>query len=179
MSNHIIWSQQRNLHTFFFPLSVCVCFYKKSENSDWQASAGPNCSKLMRGMEEIKCPAVLWFEWDWDGKLWHCCGISSFSLTRISFPLSLLQKNAQRLTSIIVPNSVFLVVVRAAYNTGPEAARQLGAQTHLLLATDIADDGVGGRAGRGTEDCHHPFGHDLAHWGKTETARERKGVRQC
>ena len=178
MSNHIIRSQQWNLHTFFSSSSVFVCFYikkKLSQNSDWQASAGPNCSKLMRGMEEIKCPAVLWFEWDWDGKLWHCCGISSFSLTRISFPLSLLQKKC---TEANEHHCSKLCICGGGESVLPvtrdqRLARQLGAQTHLLLATDIADDGVGGRAGRGTEDCHHPFRHDLAHWEETQTAREK------
>ena len=129
----------------------------------------------MRGMEEIKCPAVLWFEWDWDGKLWHCCGISSFSLTRISFPLSLLQKKC---TEANEHHCSKLCICGGGESVLPvtrdqRLARQLGAQTHLLLATDIADDGVGGRAGRGTEDCHHPFRHDLAHWEETQTAREK------
>lgn len=58
--------------------------------------------------------------------------------------------------SIIVPNSVVLVVNMLLKG-------QLGANTHLLLSTDIADDGVGGRAGGGAKDRHHPFRHDLAH----------------
>lgn len=37
------------------------------------------------------------------------------------------------------------------------------ASTHLLLSADIADDGVGGRTGRGPQDCHHAFRHNLAH----------------
>lgn len=57
------------------------------------------------------------------------------------------------------------------------ATGQLGAYTHLLLSTDIADDGVGGRAGRGAEDCHHPFRHDLAHWEKIENGVEGRGDR--
>ena len=36
--------------------------------------------------------------------------------------------------------------------------------THLFLATDVADDGVGGRTSGGAEDCHHPFKHNLTHW---------------
>lgn len=38
------------------------------------------------------------------------------------------------------------------------------ASTHLFLPTDIADDGVGSRAGGWTQDCHHPLRHDLAHY---------------
>lgn len=55
------------------------------------------------------------------------------------------------------------------------ATGQLCAYTHLLLSTDIADDGVGGRAGRGAEDCHHPFRHDLAHWEKIEKGWRGEG----
>lgn len=44
------------------------------------------------------------------------------------------------------------------------------ASTHLFLSTDIADDGIGSRAGGGTEDCHHSLGQDLAHCQHTETS---------
>lgn len=44
---------------------------------------------------------------------------------------------------------------------GPEGP--LVASTHLLFSADIADDGVGGRTGRGPQDCHHAFRHNLAH----------------
>lgn len=46
--------------------------------------------------------------------------------------------------------------------------------THLFLSADIADDGVGGRTGRGPQDCHHAFRHNLAHCKKT--SKEEKST---
>lgn len=40
------------------------------------------------------------------------------------------------------------------------------ALTHLLLPTDVADDGAGGRAGGGPQDSDYPLGEDLTHCGR-------------
>lgn len=36
-------------------------------------------------------------------------------------------------------------------------------RTHLLLPTDIADNGAGGRAGGWSQDSDYPLGEDLTH----------------
>lgn len=87
-------------------------------------------------------------------------------------------KTTQQLMSIIVPNYGFLVVLWACCLTWASGCRPftVSTQTHLLFSTDIADDGVGGRAGRRTEYRHHPFRHDLAHWeGIEKWWRKEKG----
>ena len=39
-------------------LFVCICFHKNIK-TELASLSGPSCSKLMKGTEEIKCPAAL------------------------------------------------------------------------------------------------------------------------
>lgn len=44
--------------------------------------------------------------------------------------------------------------------------------THLLLPTDVADNGAGGWAGGRSQDSHHTFGENLAHCGHQREGAE-------
>lgn len=59
-----------------------------------------------------------------------------------------------------------------ARSTGCQAAHSPPSRpsTHLLLPTDVADDGAGGRAGGRSQDSDHPLGEDLTHCQKGNKA---------
>lgn len=124
-----------------------------------QANDGNRVNKTASG-------ALIWVEVGWRRRTL----LRYFIIFHLQKMLPSPTKPTERLMGIIIPN-LFLLLLSTGCLTRPRC--HLGAWTHLFLSTDIADDGVGGRTGRGTEDRHHPFRHDLAHWEKTERERER------